>query len=149
MSVPLISLKMGGTDILVCVLPATDNNVCATVTGSKVGYLCSTRFMNVDDTIIVPIVFIVVYLLVLSMGILVRSGKTWLIAGYDASQVRDEKGLTRWVGWGVMGIGISGLIGAALMFAFPDVMVIFVLAANVMTLGGVATLVLTSRRFFK
>jgi hypothetical protein len=101
------------------------------------------------DLIAVPVVFIVVYLLVLFMGLLIRRGMTWLIAGYDASQVRDEKGLARWVGSGVMGIGVIGLVCAAAMFVFPDAMLSFVIVSLVVTLGGVITLAGGGRRFFK
>jgi hypothetical protein len=101
------------------------------------------------ELIAVPIVFIVVYLLVLSTGFLIRQGVTSLIAGYDASQVRDEKGLARWAGSGVMGIGVIGLGCAASMFAFPDAMFIFVIAATVVSVVGAVALVATARRFLK
>jgi len=101
------------------------------------------------DLIAVPVVFIVVYLLILCLGFLISKGKTWLIAGYDASQVRDEKGLARWVGSGVMGIGVNGLVCAVLMFALPDAMLIFVIVATVVTLAGVVTLMVWGRRFLK
>jgi hypothetical protein len=101
------------------------------------------------DVIAVPVVFLVVYLLVLSLGLLIRKGMTWLIAGYDASQVRDEQGLARWVGSGVVGIGIIGLLCAASMVAFPDAMLLFVLVATAVALGGAVTLVAGARRFLK
>ena len=101
------------------------------------------------DLIALPVVFAAVYLLVLSMGFLIWRGKTWLIAGYDASLVRDEKGLARWVGFGVMGIGVNGLVFAGLMVALPEAMPVFVIAATFVTLGSAATLVITARRFLK
>jgi hypothetical protein len=97
----------------------------------------------------VPLIFGVVYILVLSMGFLIRNGVTSLIAGYDASQVRDEKGLARWVGSGVMGIGVVGLVCAASMFAFPDSLFILVIAATVVSVVGAICLVATARRFLK
>src|SRR5262245_36576805 len=101
------------------------------------------------DLIAVPVVFVVVYFLVLSAGLLIRRGMTWLIAGYDSSQVRDEKGLARWVGSGVIGIGAAGLACAAGMFALPDAMLLFVVGANLVTLAGTVTLVAGARRFLK
>ena len=101
------------------------------------------------EMVAVPAVFLAVYLLVLAMGFLIRRGMTWLIAGYDAAQVRDEKGLARWVGSGVMGIGVNGLVFAGLMVAFPEATPIFVIAATVVTVVSAATLVITARHFLK
>ena len=74
---------------------------------------------------------------------------TGLIAGYDAGRVRDEKGLARWVGSGVTGIGAVGLVCAASMVALPGAMNVLAIVATVMTLGGAATLVAGARRFLK
>src|SRR5262245_36000263 len=65
--------------------------------------------------------FVLVNLVVLSMGFLIRNkGMTWLIAGYDASQVRDEKGLARWAGTGVMAVGAVGLVIGGVIAVLPD-----------------------------
>src|SRR5262245_8215967 len=98
----------------------------------------------------VSIVFVSVYLVVLSMGFFIRNkGMTWLIAGYDASLVRDEEGLARWVGSGVMGIGAAGILAGALIYVLSDFAPFLVLASVAVTLGVTITLVIGARRFLK
>ena len=87
--------------------------------------------------------------LLLTMGLFIRKGVTWLIAGYDADQVRDEKGLARWVGSGLMAIGAVGVSAGAFIFVLPEYIVIPVLLYPVAVLGGVITILCGIQRFVK
>jgi hypothetical protein len=100
--------------------------------------------------VVVSIVFVLVNLAVLFIGFLIRyRGMTWLIAGYDASRVRDEKGLAGWVGPGVMGIGAVGILVGGLIYALPDYTHILVIVFVVVAIGGVVTLMSGVGRFLK
>ena len=46
-------------------------------------------------------------LLLLTLGLLIRRGMTWLIAGYDPSRVTDERGLANWSGACLLSMGGS------------------------------------------
>jgi hypothetical protein len=90
----------------------------------------------------VAIPFIAANVVVLTMGILIRRGMTWLIAGYKNHHVRDEEGLARWVGSGVIGIGATGILAGILMAALPERHEPFVVIGFVVVaIGGAVTLV--------
>jgi hypothetical protein len=89
-------------------------------------------------------------LLLLSMGLLIRKGMTWLIAGYDPSQVRDEKGLAKWAGSVFMGMGAIGILAGGLIYLLPpDYALIPVLVFAVGIPAGAITLVIGVQRFVK
>lgn len=69
--------------------------------------------------LIVSIGFISGSLLLLTLGFLIKKGMTWLIAGYDPSRVRDEKGLANWVGLGIMTMGAVGILAGVLVYVLP------------------------------
>jgi hypothetical protein len=89
-------------------------------------------------------------LLLLLIGVLVRRGVTWLIAGYDPSQVRDEKGLARWAGSCFIVMGTIATLAGVLVgvlppeFAFIPGILFFVAAT-----GGALAVVIGSQRFVK
>ena len=100
-------------------------------------------------TTTVSFVYVSAGLVVLLIGFLISKGMTWLIAGYDPSRVRDEKGLARWVGSGVMGIGHAGVLVGGLSYLLPGLGLLWVIAFVAVTLGGPIALVLGGRRFMK
>ena len=95
--------------------------------------------------------FVLVNLALLAMGFLIRNkGMTWLIAGYDASRVRDEKGLAGWVGSGLMVIGASGFLAGALIPLLPDYFFfVLVIAFVVVVVGGGIRLLCGMHKFVK
>src|SRR5262249_62427903 len=76
----------------------------------------SSRWTNMLP---VSIGFVSAGLLLLIMGVLIRRGATWLIAGYDPSQVRDEKGLARWGGAGLLAAGGVEALAGGLVYVLP------------------------------
>jgi hypothetical protein len=104
-------------------------------------------------TTTVSFVYVSVGLVVLLIGFLISKGMTGLIAGYvagyDPSRVRDEKGLARWVGSGVMGIGHAGVLVGGLSYLLPGLGLLWVIAFVAVALGGLIALVLGERRFLK
>jgi hypothetical protein len=89
-------------------------------------------------------------LLLLTLGLLIRKGRTWLIAGYDPSRVRDEKGLASWAGKCVMSIGAVGLLAGGLVYALPEAYAFIpVIAYFAAIVGGVITAVIGTQRFMK
>jgi hypothetical protein len=98
---------------------------------------------------VTAIVYVVVNLVVLTMGLLIRSGMTWLIAGYDASLIRDEKGLARYAGSNIMGIGVAGILAGILMYLLPDYAVVFVLAFPLLVIVMTIRLLIGIQRFTK
>jgi hypothetical protein len=89
-------------------------------------------------------------LLLLTLGFLIRKGVTWLIAGYDRTLVRDEKGLAKWAGSGLMILGAIGILAGGSIAILPEEYV-FIPAIVYGISGPVAaiTLVIGSQRFVK
>src|SRR5262245_37202492 len=89
-------------------------------------------------------------LLILTMGFFIRRGATWLIAGYDPDQVRDEKGLARWFGLRFMIMGMIGILAGISIYVLPpDYFFGPVIAYVVGILGGVIVLLSGVHRFVK
>ena len=87
-------------------------------------------------------------LLLFVLGLLIRRGMTWLIAGYDPRLVADERGLARWFGSRLMPLGGAGLLAGAAVAVVPeDYIVVPILLNSVAILGGVITLVIGAQRF--
>jgi hypothetical protein len=98
----------------------------------------------------VTIGFVSAGLLLLTMGLLIRSGMTWLIAGYDAKLVRDEKGLARWVGSLLMGMGAVAALAGGLFAVLPEEYLFVPLILYIIAIpGGVITILCGLRRFVK
>jgi Domain of unknown function (DUF3784) len=98
----------------------------------------------------VSIGFVSAGLLLLTMGFLIRKGVTWLIAGYDPSQVRDEKGLAKWAGSCFMAMGAIGILAGGLVYLLPpDYTFIPVIVFAVAIPAGAITSVIGLQRFVK
>jgi hypothetical protein len=89
-------------------------------------------------------------LLLLILGLLIRRGVTWLIAGYDPSQVRDEKGLAKWAGSCFLLMGAVGALAGVLVYVLPpDYVFIPVILYVVTVVSGATSIVVGSQRFVK
>jgi O-antigen/teichoic acid export membrane protein len=87
---------------------------------------------------------------VVGIGSLIRfQGWASLLAGSVANRprVRDEKGLTRWVGTGVMTIGVIGIVVGPLLSLLPEYAPYLVVGFVLVAMGGMFTLVSGLRRF--
>lgn len=98
----------------------------------------------------VSIVFLLTGALLCGAGYLVRfRGMTYLLAGYDADSVADERGLARWAGGCLLGMGAAGLataLGAALWPGALDLLtVLFVVAVVALTAAAIGG----GRRFMR
>ena len=88
-------------------------------------------------------------LLLLTLGLLIRKGKTWLIAGYDATLVKDEKGLARWAGSWLMTMGTVAILSGASIFAFPDYFFIPLAIYLIAIPSGALTIVIGAQKYTK
>jgi hypothetical protein len=59
-------------------------------------------------------------LLLLTLGLFIKKGMTFLIAGYDANLVADEKGLANWVGACFLVMGSIGILAGSLVYVLPE-----------------------------
>lgn len=90
----------------------------------------------------VSIVFFLTGALLCGAGYLVRfRGMTFLLAGYEADRVADERGLARWAGGCLLGMGAAGLatgFGAALWPTALDLLtLLFVVAVVALTAAAI------------
>ena len=87
-------------------------------------------------------------LLLLVLGLLIRRGKTWLIAGYDPSLVADERGLARWFGSRMMALGVAVLLAGVGVAVVPeDYVNVPIILYFVAVFAGAVTLVVGAQRF--
>jgi hypothetical protein len=68
---------------------------------------------------VAPAVLAIVNLLVLALAWRISRGATWMLSGYDASRVSDERALARWCGGGLALLGCAGLAFAGLLAVAP------------------------------
>jgi hypothetical protein len=102
------------------------------------------------EHILVAIILVAASLVVLMMGYLIGSLKQLsLIAGLDVSRVRDRDGLARWVGRGLLGIGVLDLLAGLAVFVTPDLAALLVIAYVAVSLAGAAVLLLGMRRYLR
>jgi hypothetical protein len=104
----------------------------------------------VGEHILVAIILVAASLVVLMMGYLIGSLRELsLIAGLDVSRVRDRDGLARWVGRGLLGIGVLGLLAGLAVFVTPDLAALMVIAYVAVNLAGAAVLLVGMRRYLR
>src|SRR5215471_16108193 len=88
--------------------------------------------------------------IVLTFGYLIAFRKRiTLIAGLDVSKVRDSDGLARWVGRGLLGIGVLGVLIGLAGFVAPGPAAQLVIAYVSVNLGGAAVLLVGMRRYLR
>jgi hypothetical protein len=98
----------------------------------------------------VSIGFVSAGLLLLTLGFLIRKGKTWLIAGYDPRLVRDEKGLANWFGSVLMTMAAIAILAGGLIAVVPEAYVAIPVIVFAVTIpAGVITLLSGVRKFVK
>jgi hypothetical protein len=73
----------------------------------------------------------------------------WWIAGLEVSKVRDRTGLARWVGTGLMSIGVLDLLISLAVFAASDRFAVLVVAYVVVNVVGAVALLMGMRRYLK
>jgi hypothetical protein len=102
------------------------------------------------EHILVAIILVAASLVVLLMGYLIGSLKELsLIAGLDVSRVRDRDGLARWIGRGLLGIGVLDLLVGLAVFVTPDLGALLVIAYVAVSLAGAAVLLVGMRRYVR
>jgi hypothetical protein len=99
---------------------------------------------------VTAIILVAASLVVLLMGYLIGSLKELsLIAGLDVSRVRDRDGLARWVGRGLLGIGVLDMLAGLAVFVTADLAALLVIAYVAVNLAGAAVLLVGMRRYLR
>jgi len=99
---------------------------------------------------VIGVIVLVVSLLVLLIGYLIGARKQLnLIAGLNMEQVKDADGLAKWIGNGLLGLGLIDLIISVLMLAVAIQTRWFVIVLVVLNIGGAGVLLSRLRRFLK
>jgi hypothetical protein len=100
--------------------------------------------------VVTAIILVAASLVVLLMGYLIGSLKELsLIAGLDVSRVRDRDGLARWIGRGLLGIGVLDLLVGLTVFVAADLGALLVIAYVAVNLAGAAVLLVGMRRYLR
>jgi hypothetical protein len=95
------------------------------------------------------IILVAVSGMVLLIGHRIGAGKQLsLIAGLDGSMVRDRDGLARWIGTGLLCIGVLELLISLTLLATSVDPALMIVAYVVVSLLGAAVLLIRMRRYF-
>src|SRR5262249_40856960 len=108
------------------------------------------RFTMNPHLLLAAMILVAASLVVLLMGYLIGSLKELsLIAGLDVSKVRDSDGLARWIGRGLLSIGMLDLLIGLALFVIPVPPALLVIAYVVVSLVGAAVLQIGMRRYLR
>jgi drug/metabolite transporter (DMT)-like permease len=94
-----------------------------------------------------PFILGAVGLLIVVLAWQIRSGATWMLSGYQADRVADERGIASWCGNGLLLLGFI-TVAFALAFARLPAQTALMTAVYVVIVGmGVAIIAFGARRF--
>lgn len=101
-----------------------------------------------NPRILAAVILLVVSLIVLLFGYLIGSRKQLsLIAGLDVSKVRDSDGLARWIGTGLLSIGVLDLLISLALFADSVRTTLLIVTYVVVSLVGAVALLIRMPRY--
>src|SRR5262245_3176265 len=98
--------------------------------------------------VVAAVILLEASLIVLMLGYLIRAHKQLsLIAGLDVSKVRERDGLARWIGTGLLVIGMLDLLISLVVIIASAGTALLIIAYVAVNLVGAVTLLTRVRRY--
>jgi len=72
--------------------------------------------------------------------------KLQLVNGFDEQKARDPEGLARWVGRGVLAIGMLNCVAAGVLLALPGRFVVVLVVTNGLVIASPVAMLVVPRR---